>query len=212
MKKTSPSAQGVAYLRSLEEDLSGDTLAKYFVAEDGVALANEWLKLYPGVGREICIRNRYIEDKISEYINDRGINQVMNIAAGLNTFPYRHPDSFGLQRYAELDLPKMIDFKKEFISRLVDDGVIEKLHPSVQYVPIDLLSDELEFNVEGWDWNRPTMFILEGISYYVPFDKLKNIINKLSQLSSKGSVIVMDYFLKNASKKKVFDKIMSTIS
>lgn len=39
MKLVSPSAKGVAYLRYLDEAVSGDTLAKYFTDEEGKA---EW--------------------------------------------------------------------------------------------------------------------------------------------------------------------------
>ena len=179
MKPVSPSAKGVAYLRYLEETVSGDTLAKYFTDEEGEKVAEQWLKWCSYVGRTVAIRGRYIEDVAARYIQENNITQMMNIAAGLNTFPYRHKTAAQLKRYAELDLPAMLEFKKAKIVDLKLKRLISTPSPLVEYFPIDLSSDRFAAELKKIPWSRekPSIYVFEGMSYYLPKKKLQEVID-----------------------------------
>lgn len=214
MKNLSPSAQAVCYLRAIEEEVSRDSLAKYFVEEDGRRLAQVLLSIYPGVDRQIAIRSRYFEDKILEFAKKDGIKQIVNIAAGMNTTPHRHSVAPEIEAYAELDLPEMINYKKARIGDLIEKGVIYPVDIDIQYIPVDLLVDDLYWKLKEmkWDWMRPNIFILEGISYYLPLDVLTNVLKGINKISANRSVVIMDYFNYEAAGKDVFEKAMNAIA
>ena len=59
----SGTAQMVAVFRSMDEELSGDTLARHFITESGIQIAESYIRdVYPHVVRHLAVRNRYIED------------------------------------------------------------------------------------------------------------------------------------------------------
>jgi methyltransferase (TIGR00027 family) len=212
MKPISPSAKGVAYLRHLEVAVSLDSLARYFTDEEGERFAKQWLSWCPYVGRTVAIRGRFTDDVAALYI-DRGISQMMNVAAGLNTFPYRHPVASKLSRYVELDLPSMIDFKRERMAELGQMELLEKDAPAVEYCPVDLGSEKFEAELAyiDWDSSRPSICVLEGISYYFPKDKLQRIIDSLTGILAEGSVLIMDYFPDFVRSNGELTKIMNGI-
>lgn len=191
----SPSASGVAYLRAVHEDISGDFLAKYFVAPEGETLAKKWLEAIPCVGREVALRCRWFDSEILAAIN-AGIKQIVQIAAGLSTFPWRHPDMANL-RYAEFDREEMIRFKKQAIGKSCNSSHFPMLQYQVEWRPIDLAHDNLEpvFRSLSWNFDRPTLFVLEGISYYLPTsERFAAVLEEIKQNVPKGSRIAFDYF------------------
>lgn len=211
MNTVSPSAKGVACLRYMEAHVSRDTLAKCFCDKEGQTLAKKWLKLCPYVGRAVAVRSRHIEDVAARYIEECGIKQMMNIAAGLNTFSYRHNAASKLARYAELDLPPMIDFKKDRIALLKKDKVISNALIDVDYIPVDLHSKNFfrDFKNINWDWHSPAIYVFEGMSYYLSIKLLQKIMDMLSTSISKGSVLIWDYFPDYV--KEYLDGLMNTI-
>lgn len=210
----SPSALGVAYLRQLEETLSKDVLAKHFTNDGARRVAEGWLKDYPQVARQVAIRSRYIEDVASHHIEDRGFLQIVNVAAGLNTFPYRYEHASKLKRYAELDQSPILDFKRQAISDLVAQGIIKKPAFDIAYVPTNLCDGKISssLNPTGWDWSLPTIFIIEGISYYLPLRTLAQVIDDIKTKSRGGSVVIMDYFPARVQTTPVFKKVMGGIA
>jgi len=129
MTQIAISAEAMAYMRSLDVEVSRDPLAQYFVSKEGKALGDDWLSSYPGLSRHGSLRCRYIEDTAVKYIG-QGAVQMINIAAGLNSFPYRHPEAGRLKHYAEFDLPGMIDHKKQIIAKFFQEGKIQQ--PSLE--------------------------------------------------------------------------------
>ena len=196
LSTVSTSAKGVAYLRHLEVDVSKDTLAEYFFDADGKEIAEKWLRLYPYLARKIAIRGRYIEDTAVKYSKEKNIRQILNIASGLNTFPYRHPQAGRFEAYMELDLPHMIEFKKAHVAQMKKQGVSINITPEIEYVSFDL---SLESTAHGfthidWNWERPSIYIFEGICYYLTYEKVKSLIDVFADTMVSGSVFIMDYF------------------
>lgn len=195
----------------MEVDVSRDTLAKYFCDEEGQIMAKKWLELCPYVGRLVAVRGRHVEDEAARYIKDHGIKQMMNIAAGLNTFPYRHEAASKLDRYAEIDLPSMLAFKEEKIALLKKGGFISNASIDIDYIPTDLHSENFfkDFKNINWDWHLPSIYVVEGMSYYLPIELLQKIIDTLSTLIAKGSILIWDYFPDYV--KEYLDDLMNTI-
>ncbi len=208
----SPSASGVAYLRSIHEDISGDFLAKYFVTPEGEALAKKWLEDLPCVGKEVSLRCRWFDSEIKLAL-DLGIRQVVQIAAGLSTFPWRHPDISDL-RYAEIDRREMILFKQEAVKKLITSSLVVPAKCSMDWRSINLSNDHLEAVCRSlsWDFGRPTLFVLEGISYYLSHDRFVELISEIERISSRGSRIALDYFHDETEDLPSLELVMGSIA
>lgn len=209
----SPSAKGVAYLRSLDVGVSNDHLACHFADEEGKQVATKWLEMYHGVGRQICIRARYIEDAVGHYLPQDG-GQVICLAAGLSTYPYRAMWKSNIQYYAEIDFPDMTVFKKETIHCLIKKGMISKPLLPVSYLGLDITDDTLmdQLNSNGWDPSRKTVFIIEGVSYYLSCQAIATLIESIARTSCSGSIVIMDYFPQSHSQTDQFKKVMGDIA
>ena len=213
LHKVSTSAKGVAYLRHLELNVSRDTLAKYFFDSEGEKIGEKWLKLYPYLARKIAIRGRYIEDTIIHYSKKKNIKQIINIASGLNTFPYRHPDVQNIKSYLEIDLPDMMEFKKFHIREIIKQGERLNKEPKVEYFSLDLSSSSAagEFYKINWKWDLPSIYVFEGISYYLRYEKLKELIKIFAKSMVKGSLFIMDYFPEIAKKNNNLQRILNDL-
>ncbi|MBI4126667.1 MAG: class I SAM-dependent methyltransferase [Deltaproteobacteria bacterium] len=211
MAQIAQSALAMAYMRSLDIKVSRDTLAQHLLTHEARALGDDWLSVYPGLARHGALRCRYIEDTAITYIN-RDVSQMINVAAGLNTFPYRHPDAARLTHYAEFDLPEMIEHKRGIIDRFAREGKIKQPLVKVDYVATDLTEDiALSFEKLGWDWSKPTIVVMEGISYYVPLASLQRVITTISGFLAPGSPVLFDYFRPEDRKTPLYQKIHQTI-
>lgn len=203
MTQIAITARTMAYMRSLDVAVSSDPLARQFVTDEAKALGDTWLAVYPGLARHGALRCRYFEDIAGKYIA-AGAMQMINMAAGLNTFPYRHTAARLLRHYAEFDLPDMLAYKKT--------ASLPKPIISVEYVPTDL-SKEITPSLSqlSWDWTQPTVILMEGISYYVPLESLKAVIRTLSRHLAKGSCILMDYFRPKDTETRLYKTFFDTI-
>ena len=66
----------------------------------------------------------------------------------------------------------------------------------VVYIPADLASDDFGQRLleGGYDRSRRTLFIMEGVIFYIPPKSVDNIPDFIVKNSGKGSVILFDYF------------------
>jgi|GEM_PF-1390352 len=209
----SPSAKGVACLRSLDINISNDSLACNFVDKEGKHVAAKWLAFYPGIGRQICIRARYIEETVDYYLQKNG-GQVISLAAGLSTYSYRSTWMEKVKYYAEVDFPDMIKFKKKTINRLIKEGTVSKPIIPIKYFSLDITDDILikQLKSKGWQSSRKTVFIIEGISYYLSFQAIAKLIKNIRKASCSGSIVIIDYFPQTCSQTEQFKKVMGMIA
>jgi methyltransferase (TIGR00027 family) len=191
----------VAYLRSIELDVSKDTLAKYFFEPEDVKFANKWLKQFPFVARHIALRGRYIEDSLMKFAKEYNIRQVVNIAAGVNSFPYRHSEANYFKSYIEIDRHNMIEYKKKCIKKIINNGISLSKEPAVNYISLDLLSEDAVKQFSNLPFNQklPSIYIFEGIACWLEYKNLIELINNISKYMAKKSIFIMDYLPKRTS-------------
>jgi methyltransferase (TIGR00027 family) len=213
MFSISPSAKGVAYLRSLDIRVSNDPLAGHFSDEEGKQAATGWLECYPGVGRQICIRARYMEESIDDHLPKNG-GQVISLASGFGTYPYRSTWMENVEYYAEVDFPDMIQFKQDAINRLIQEGAVSKPVRPIHYVGLDITDDLLleKLQSDGWQSTQKTVFVIEGVSYYLSPRALARLISNIRQAACSGSIVIIDYFPRGCSQTEPFKKVMGMIA
>lgn len=137
-------------------------------------------------------RTRYIDARL-EKAAVASVAQVVVLGAGFDSRAYRFHDAYPNLKFFEVDLPAVIEAKKRAVER-----ALGRLPADVHYVAMDFntqsLSDVLP--VAGYDQRRRTMFILEGVSMYVPERAVAATLDFISGNSPSGSEIVYDYVLR----------------
>jgi len=134
--------------------------------------------------------------------------QVISLAAGLSTYSYRSTWMEKVKYYAEVDFPDMIKFKKKTINRLIKEGTVSKPIIPIKYFSLDITDDILikQLKSKGWQSSRKTVFIIEGISYYLLFQAIAKLIKNIRKASCSGSIVIIDYFPQTCSQTEQFKK------
>jgi methyltransferase (TIGR00027 family) len=208
MKKgpSSKTAEGVALHRLREsvrlesERICYDPYAFYFINPDILefirnnpdkarAETERYDRFLPGAVNSIVARVRYFDDFVVKSI-DEGLEQLVILGAGYDTRAYRIE---GLKKIKvfEVDHPDTQSIKKEKIRK-----ILNSLPDHVVYVPVDLATEDFGKKLQDakYDRAKKTLFLMEGLLYYLPPKFVDEILSFVSMKSSTGSAILFDYF------------------
>src|ERR1700730_873906 len=111
-----------------------------------------------------------------------GIRQVVILAAGLDARAYRLTWPAGAVVY-EIDQPEVIAFKTTTLTGLGAEPTADR-----RTVAIDLRQDwPAALREAGFDPDRPTAWIAEGLLGYLPPDAQDRLLDNITALSAAGS-------------------------
>jgi len=117
IRNISDTARWVAYYRAREtqrpDAVFRDPFAKALAGERGREIA-EGLQFAQQHEWAYVARTCLIDDFVHEQVVQRGIRFVVNLAAGLDTRPYRMQLPADLQ-WIEVDLPEILDYKQDIL-------------------------------------------------------------------------------------------------
>lgn len=193
-------ALSVARARAAESarphPLFTDPYAEYFVE---AAIRAGWQSSFAA---EALADNRYMQTMTAyiaartKYFDDffitagaHGIDQVVILAAGLDTRAWRLPWISGTVVY-ELDLPKVLEFKDEVLHA-------HRAAPAAGYVavPVDLRHDwPAVLRHSGFDPDRPTAWLAEGLLPYLTAADQDLLFTRMQDLSAAGSRVAVEAF------------------
>jgi O-methyltransferase involved in polyketide biosynthesis len=134
----------------------------YFQALRPVVTASQWLG---GSSLEAYLLTRHsaIDALLERAITERGIRQVVEVAAGLSPRGWRFTQRFADLTYVETDLPGMMQRKREALERM---GPLSGLH---RVEALDALSGEAPITlVDGLDPQAGLAIVTEGLLGYLP--------------------------------------------
>jgi methyltransferase (TIGR00027 family) len=205
MKKTqvSTTARGIAAMRALEsgkpagERICYDPLARSFTTPGFYAL----VKLFAGYGEArapgtqgfIVCRCRYIDDYLQECL-ESGARQVVILGAGLDSRAYREEALLEQVKFFEVDQPATQASKIERVRK-----VLGKIPANVTYVPLDFNADTLDKLLScGFDRSLKTLFIWEGVIYYLSAAAVDTTLAWVRTNAAPGSAIIFDYVYSSA--------------
>ncbi len=135
----------------------------------------------------MAVRTRYFDDFFTE-ATDSGIRQVVILASGLDSRPYRLAWPAGTVVY-EVDQPAVIEFKSTALSNLGAQPTAER-----RTVAIDLREDWLTaLRQAGFDESRPSAWSAEGLLMYLPPDAQDRLFDAVTTLSAPGSRLATEY-------------------
>lgn len=174
----------------------GDYLAEIFLPDNQRALLKtpgqrEWAikKQPPGMYAYIIARTFYF-DQIVEQALQENIPQIVMLGTGYDSRPYRFQKMAKETRFFELDTFPTLQHKKELLQKA--NIPIPK---NVVFVPIDFTKDTFEevFFKAGYDKNKKTLFIWEGVTEYLDSKAIDTTLRFIKTNAPVGSTVCFDY-------------------
>lgn len=184
-------------LKPENERICYDPLAKYFISPQTLEKSNKHLnealevmeRHVPGLRNSLLTRVRFIDDYLTSCIK-ADFKQVVILGAGYDTRAYRIKGIKNMQVF-EVDHPNTQSYKIQKVRE-----ICYSTPKHVTYVPLDfenqILGHEL-YNF-GYDRSLKTLFIIEGLIYYIPPTAAIETLNFIANNTGKGSALILDYF------------------
>ncbi len=170
-------ARWVAYFRAIESEradrLFHDPFARALAGERGREIA-ETLPKGP-LSWSLAVRTRVFDELILDAVRD-GVRVVLNLAAGLDTRPYRLPLPAGL-RWLEADAQSLLDFKEQALSR-------ERSHCHVERIAVDVIDREgrLRLFERVGGFGERVVVVTESLLVYLEPGVVASLADDLHQL------------------------------
>jgi methyltransferase (TIGR00027 family) len=196
--QVSTTSKGIAAMRASESEKPADAricydpFARRFAGTGFYLLSKAFLdyaeRRAPGVSGFIVCRCRYFDDYLDACLRS-GISQVVILGAGLDSRAYRgrllqeHVPTF------EVDAPATQADKMERVGK-----VLGTRPAHVRYVPIDFNEETLDKLLsEGFDRSKRTLFMWEGVTYYLGADAVDATLGWIASNAASGSPVIFDY-------------------
>ena len=129
-------------------------------------------------------------DEVFERALRAGTRQIVFLGAGYDTRALRFSADLGATRLFEVDAPSTQGRKQAVLS---SSGVA--VPPQLRFVAVNFKTDDfVERLVEaGYDAAVATLFIWEGVTYYLTQDTVERTLAQLHARSSPDSALAFDY-------------------
>jgi methyltransferase (TIGR00027 family) len=199
-KGSSGTAENVAFVRALEslkpegERICYDPYAFHFLNQQyltflEIAAHDPSKAPFPGIHNSLSARVRYFDDFVKKFL-DEGLEQLVILGAGYDTRAYRIEGLKGKVRVFEVDHPETQSVKTEKIK-----DIFGSLPDHVEYVPVDFETEDFSQRLleHGYERLQKTVFIMEGLIYYLPPKAVDEILCFIAKNSGIGSAIIFDY-------------------
>ncbi len=203
-RQSSITAEGIAFARAKEsmrpegERICYDPYARYFIRRWlWMTMSFFWRyaqRRSPGTAEFLATRTRCIDDYLAECI-DGGMQQLAILGAGFDSRPYRFSQLQGQARVFEVDHPATQAVK---LAKVIQ--IFGRLPGHVTYVPIDFDHQNLEQRMSecNYDPRLKTLFIWEGVIYYLTREAIDSTLEFIAKHSSPGSSVIFDYIYTSA--------------
>jgi methyltransferase (TIGR00027 family) len=154
--------------------------------------AREWLVGKFGGTYEYCVARTFYGDRVFLQALQERVPQIVLLGAGYDTRAYRFRDSLAATRVFELDALPTQQRKKH----LLDEAGLQP-PPPLTYVPINFERQKpAEVLVDaGFDPSQKTLFVWEGVSYYLSADTVEATFALIRDNSAPGSTLWFDYMV-----------------
>ena len=200
--RASLTAEGIAILRDTEtrkppsERLFDDPYARHFIRPWLSGMARLFMSLGyaewrgPGVTGFLLARTRFMDDTLLSCL-EQGLQQLVILGAGYDARAYRFQALLqGHVRVFEVDHPATQRVKLDRLKKLFTE-----LPKHVTYVPVDFDRETLVERLSdcGYRQDLLTLFIWEGVTYYITPAAVDQTLAFVRQHAALGSWIVFDY-------------------
>lgn len=143
----------------------------------------------PGMYEYVIARTKFINTVFQGAIaND--FDRILVFGAGFDSRGIRFQGLNTKTVFFELDAPVT---QKSKIGQLKKRGVV--INPNIVFISIDFNKESLKDKLleYGFDRNKKSLFILEGLTMYLDSEAIDNTFNIINEFAGAGSEIVFDY-------------------
>jgi methyltransferase (TIGR00027 family) len=181
-------AHWTAAVRAMENEradrLFADPWAASLAGEQGAA----WLAQRPADSTiPIVLRTRFFDDFLKRITSQDAIQQIVLLAAGLDTRAFRLAWPAGTQVF-ELDQPAVLQYKERILHSLDAQPTCER-----KTIEVDLTGAWQAALVQaGFEPGRLSGWLLEGFLFYLPNEHITRILEDVSKLATPGSWLSFD--------------------
>jgi methyltransferase (TIGR00027 family) len=199
----SQSALGVTLFRALatrdaRPGLRGpDCMAEMFLAEefrkmvDNPALREWFIAKAPGSYEYFIARTAFFDAAICRALDD-GVPQIVLLGAGYDSRAYRFADRIRDTRIFELDVAPTQRRKKAMLEK---GGIA--VPAAVTFAPVNFTRDSLDdvLAAAGLDRNQRTLYVWEGVTYYLTPAAVDRTLACIRRTSPAGNELCLDYMI-----------------
>ncbi|NEB11256.1 SAM-dependent methyltransferase [Streptomyces coelicoflavus] len=189
MEAVSYTAQWTAAARALETErddaLFRDPYARAVAGDTGFQLLERYAS--PVTVEYLALRTAYLDRVLIDSLEAHEIEQVVLVAAGMDTRPYRLDWGRKVSVF-ELDRAALLDVKEEMLADA-------ELSPGLSRttVGVDLAGSwESALREAGFSTEGRTLWIVEGLLYYLKEDSARGLLATLAHLSGPGALVAGD--------------------
>lgn len=136
------------------------------------------------------VRLRYAEDRLQTAVIDDGVDQYVNLGAGLDTFVFRRPDLAEHLTIFELDHPNTQRFKRERLG-----GADLSIPDSLHFVSVDLEAESVPSALAdtAYTTDRPACYSWLGVTPYLSSEAIIGTLQSIVDGSAADSELVFDF-------------------
>ncbi|OHD17065.1 MAG: hypothetical protein A2086_06180 [Spirochaetes bacterium GWD1_27_9] len=175
---------------------SNDNLAELFLPDERkIPLKNknsrEMIKnsIPAGMYEYVIARTKYFDNIFIDSLKNN-IPQIVFLGAGYDTRPYRFKELIKNTQIFELDTKPTQDNKIKILQKNKVD-----INKNIKFVPIDFEKDDLiqTLSSNGFDKSQLTLFLWEGVTFYLSKNTVISMLKLLRNNSGKKSKICFDF-------------------
>ena len=202
-KPASETASATAFMRALAahdprtEIKGNDFLAEIFLEEEQKKPFKDpktraWImqnKLAPGAYEFMIARTAFFDQIVKQALKEN-IEQIVLLGAGYDSRPYRFEEFIQDTRIFELDTKPTQQRKKDCLQRAQ-----VPISEQISWAPVNFETDNLRDKLmeAGYGREKRTLFIWEGVTYYLGAEVVDNMLTFVNSNSPSGSSISFDY-------------------
>jgi methyltransferase (TIGR00027 family) len=148
-------------------------------------------KIPPGMYEYMLARTAYFDNVFKDALN-RNVPQIVLLGAGYDTRAYRFANLIKDTKIFELDAPP---------TQIIKRNCLFKSHitapNNVVFIPINFDAESLQdaLGKAGYDKHKHTLFLMEGVSYYLEPESVDATLKFVSSNSKAENNIALDYIL-----------------
>lgn len=178
-----------------EDRLYQDPYAARLMGEEGPGLLAEVRtatfppdrpRTLPSTPDYNAIRTRFFDEFLQRAAVDEETVQVVLAPAGMDSRAYRLPWPSRI-RFFEIDRPAVLAFKEQRLGGAVPQA-------DHRTVAVSLTADDWESSLvaAGYDPSLRSVWLLEGLLYYIPGPDVHTMLRRVSAICAPGSAIAAD--------------------
>ena len=145
---------------------------------------------YPGFRNSVIARVRFMNECITECF-PHDFSQLVILGAGYDMSAYCFRGILSKAKVFEVDHPNTQNDKLAKIKAQIKDSP-----DNIIYVPVNFETDDLieSLIASGYAPSEKTLFIWEGVIYYLEKESVEQTLDFIVDNSAKGSKLAFDYF------------------